>query len=164
MLPPFHFTLHSRFLQVPSPLLHIVHHSKPNTNCRITFCLICPFQNKPHTVCKFTLLLSSFFCKSPAQILQIHVDSALCLNFVVKWLFAFESPHIFKSLLFDCITIHKFTLLLSIYILYESPVQNTVISHGFCSLSQFCGEVDSGPCKSSHFLVMIVSNSMQSEK
>ena len=130
-------------------------HSKPNNN---------NFQNKPHTLCKFTLSFSSFFCESPAQILQIHMDSALCLNFVVKWLLTFGSPCIFKSLLFHCITICKFMLLLSICVFYESPAQITVISCGFSSLSQFFGEVASGLYKSSHFLVMIVSTIMQSAK
>ena len=51
--------------------------------------------------------------------LQIHVDSALCLNFVLMWLLAFENPQIFKSLLFQCITICKFTVLLSICVFHE---------------------------------------------
>jgi len=139
-------------------------HSKPNTNDRIT--VLPDLSLSKHTTHSLQIHTHSLliFCESSAQILQFHVDSAFCLNFVVKWLLTFGSPHIFKSLLFHCITVRKFTLLLSICVFYESPVQNTVISCRLCSLTQFCGEVASGLCKSSHFLVVIVSTIVQSAK
>ena len=114
MLPPFHSTPHSLCIQVLRPLLHIVCHSKPSTIDRITFLpdLSLSKQTTHHLqIHTFSLLA---FCESPAKILQIHVDSALCFNLVVKWLVTFGSPHIFKSLLLQCITIPRFTFLLSV--------------------------------------------------